>query len=77
MRKRFAIFAVVTLGCLLFAAADYEPEPLPEAISNNAVAIAKVKGEMELFSFMGIGAKKTWDAVTSEAYTIDVSTGKA
>lgn len=65
------------LFCAVLAlAADTSVEPLPEAVSNNAVAIARIKGDLELFSFMGIGSKKTWDAVTSGAYSIDVGTGK-
>ncbi|MGA8150707.1 MAG: kelch repeat-containing protein [Terriglobales bacterium] len=77
MRRCFAFIPLLMLTGILFAAPEIAVEPLPEATSNNAVAIAKVKGEMELFSFMGIGAKKTWNAVTSEAYTIDVGSGKA
>ena len=77
MKPRLALVLLPALVSLLFAASETAVEPLPEAISDNAVAIAKVKGEMELFSFMGIGSKKTWDAVTSGAYTIDVGSGKA
>jgi len=29
-----------------------------------------------LYSFMGIGAKKTWDAITNRAYAMDLTTGK-
>jgi len=78
MKPRFAVVvSLLVLAGLLFAASEIAVEPLPEAISNNAVAIAKVKDGMEIFSLMGIGPKKTWEAVTSEAYTIDVGTGKA
>lgn len=76
MKIRFAFAALLVLGGFLLAA-DYPIPPLPEAVSNNAVAMLKVHDELELFSLMGIGAKKTWEAVSNEAYEIDTSTGKA
>jgi len=76
MKRLFAPLTLLILAGVLFAAPDIEVEPLPEPVSNNAVAIAKAKGGMELFSFMGMGAKKAWDAVTSAAYAIDVSSAK-
>ncbi len=77
MKRRLLLFPLLALHGFLFAAAT-EPgvEPLPEAISNNAVAILKVKGQLELFSMMGMGPKKTWDAVSNEAYELDASSGK-
>jgi hypothetical protein len=50
--------------------------PLPEPVSNNAVAIAKNGKHEGIYSFMGIGAKKTWDAITNAAYVMDTRTGK-
>ena len=50
--------------------------PLPVPVSNNAVASAKVGKHEVLFSFMGIGAKKTWDAITNAAYSLDLTKGK-
>lgn len=49
--------------------------PLPVPVSNNAVALAHDK-DLQVFSFMGIGAKKTWDAITNKAYRLDLKTGK-
>ena len=57
-------------------AQDSGPEPLPEPVSNNAVAGLKIHGQLELFSLMGIGPKKTWDAVTTDANAINASSGK-
>jgi N-acetylneuraminic acid mutarotase len=57
-------------------AADSKYAPLPVPLSNNAVASVKVKGSWLLLSFMGIGAKKTWDAITNSAYSMDPDTGK-
>lgn len=53
-----------------------QPAPLPVPLSNNAVANAKVGKHESLFSFMGIGAKKTWDDITNAAYSLNLSTGK-
>jgi hypothetical protein len=77
MKRRLLLFPLLALHGALFAATEPGVEPLPEAISNNAVAILKVKGQIELFSLMGMGPKKTWDAVTNEAYELDASSGKA
>jgi N-acetylneuraminic acid mutarotase len=58
-------------------AAEYAVEPLPQPISNNAVAILKLHGEFELFSLMGIGPKKTWESVSTVAYEVNAGTGRA
>jgi N-acetylneuraminic acid mutarotase len=61
------IFAVA----LFFAATVFsqdEPRfpPMPSAVSGNAVA--SLKGGFQLFSLMGVGPKKDWNAVTNEVY---------
>ena len=85
MRFLSAKFARFTLfPCLFFLlphplhAAEPKLSPLPEPLSNNAVAIANSQEGVStrIFSFMGIGAKKTWDAVTTSAYELDLKTGK-
>lgn len=75
MKRRLLLPLLVVHGCL-FAATDSSVEPLPEPLSNNAVAILKVRGQLELFSMMGMGPKKTWEAVTNAAYQLDASSGK-
>ena len=40
------------------------------------MAISHDQGGPKIFSFMGIGPQKTWDAVTSNAYELDLATGK-
>lgn len=72
---KLVLLVALTSGSL--AAPEAGPEPLPEAVSNNAVAMLKVKGQIELFSLMGLGAKKTWDSVSNNAYSIDADSGKA
>lgn len=52
-------------------------EPLPAAVSNNAVAILRLHGEFKLFSVMGMGPQKTWNAVSSAAYEVDARSGKS
>jgi N-acetylneuraminic acid mutarotase len=76
MKKLFASFLLFCLGGWLSAAADSGVDPLPDPVSNNAVAMAKVRGELLLFSFMGIGPKKTSDAITSTAFSLDANEGK-
>jgi N-acetylneuraminic acid mutarotase len=75
MKKFVVFFGLLLLGGLLFAA-DSAVDPIPDPVSNNAVALLKIHGRMLLFSFMGIGPKKTWDAVTASAFSLDASDGK-
>ncbi len=72
---------LTSLFCLLLVArlhAAEEPKlsPLPAPVSNNAVAISHDDYGSRIFSFMGIGPKKTWDAITNSAYEMDPATGK-
>lgn len=60
----------------LWAAQEPKLDPLPLPVSNNAVAVSYGDAGTKIFSFMGIGAKKTWDAATNGAYELDVKTGK-
>lgn len=74
-RKRrtfLALFPIVLAG-LLFAEDEPEFDPLPTPLSNNAVAVLKSRGDWLLFSLMGIGAKKSWDAVSNDAYVVNES----
>ena len=69
------------VSCLLLAAtlhAADEPKlgPLPAPVSNNAVAISHDSKNLQIYSFMGIGPKKTWDAVTNRGYRLDLKTSK-
>jgi N-acetylneuraminic acid mutarotase len=72
--KKLAAFLCWFLfsGCLLGQSAV---DPLPEPISNNAVAMLKVHGQLLLFSFMGMGAKKSPDAITNTAFSLDSKEG--
>jgi N-acetylneuraminic acid mutarotase len=68
---------VFLVSSVLLCAADSPVLSLPDPISNNAVAMLKIHGHFELFSLMGIGPQKTWDAVTSLGYRVDGVSGKA
>jgi N-acetylneuraminic acid mutarotase len=75
--KRLLGFALLLLaGACQSLAADSGVDPLPDPISNNAVAMLKVRGQLLLFSFMGIGPKKTSDAITNTAFSLDAKEGK-
>lgn len=76
MKRFLAFLLVITAGGLLWAAAEAKFQPLPAPVSNNAVAILKSHVGLQLFSFMGMGPKKTWDAITNAAFALDVDTGK-
>ena len=49
-----------------------EPLPgLPEAISNNAVTLVESDEGAYLYSFLGLGAGKTWKDISSAAYVLN------
>jgi N-acetylneuraminic acid mutarotase len=50
-------------------------DPLPDPVSNNAVAELRVHWQLLLYSFMGMGAKKTGDAITNTAFSLETSEG--
>jgi N-acetylneuraminic acid mutarotase len=76
MKKHFGFALLMVLGGLLFAVPLPKFDPLPLPVSNNAVASVKSRGSLLLFSLMGMGPKKTWDAVSNAAYSLDSETGK-
>jgi N-acetylneuraminic acid mutarotase len=77
MKRHFRFALVIILGGKLLAAAQLPKfDPLPSPLSNNAVASVKSRGTLLLFSLMGIGPKKTWDATSNAAYSLDPDTGK-
>lgn len=73
--KKLLPFLLLALAGFLFAIPDAVVAPLPDPLSDNAVASLKVHGQIVLFSFMGIGPKKTWDAVSTGSYAMDTGSG--
>lgn len=71
MKTCFGFVLLILLGGFLLAADQPKFEPLPVPISNNAVASVKSRGSLLLYSLMGIGPKKTWDAISNSGYMID------
>jgi N-acetylneuraminic acid mutarotase len=76
MKMHFGSVLLVVLPGLLSAAPLAKFDPLPVPLANNAVASVKSRGALLLFSLMGIGPKKTWDAISNAAYSLDPDTGK-
>jgi hypothetical protein len=73
--QRIVTLAIVCLQPAVPAALA-QVAPLPAPVSNNAVAVVKSGKHESIYSFMGIGAKRTWDSITNAAYAMDTSTGK-
>jgi N-acetylneuraminic acid mutarotase len=71
MKKCFGFIFLILLGGSLLAADRPKLEPLPVPLSNNAVASVKSRGSLLLYSMMGMGPKKTWDAASNSAYMLD------
>lgn len=74
--KFLPTFFLLLLVAPMEAGEESKLSPLPSPVSNNAVAISHDSGGAKIFSFMGIGPKKTWDAISTSAYEMDLSTGK-
>lgn len=69
-------FIVLFLFLSGLTAAERKWTSLPVAVANNAVAAAKVNKKLVVFSFMGIGAEKTWNAISNRAFGLDTENGK-
>src|ERR1700675_3553406 len=60
----------------LGAAAEEQYQPLPAPVTNNAVAAVRIDGQLLVYSFMGLGPGKTWNAVSNAAYALNVKYDK-
>ena len=82
MLSKVSKAALVTLLLCSFltrpshAGKEVKLDPLPEPLSNNAIAVSYGEAGTKIFSFMGIGPKKTPDAITTNAYEMDLNSGK-
>src|ERR1051325_9847193 len=73
------LYCAVLFLCLCqFSPAASAPtvDPLPVAVTNNAVAGLKSHGKFSVLSLMGIGSKRTWDSVTNAVYNYDNDEGQ-
>lgn len=74
MNKRLVLFLPVAFSVLLLAADQPKIPPMPSAVTSNAVA--SLKGGLVVYSFMGLGTKKTWDDVSNKMYELGLRSGK-
>jgi N-acetylneuraminic acid mutarotase len=70
MRKILLAIPLLWLAQILQAAQPTLPA-LSVPVTDNAVAAMKNHGHWTLYSFMGIGAKKTWDDITPASYALE------
>jgi N-acetylneuraminic acid mutarotase len=68
-------FLLAVMAATLATAQD-QLEPLPVPLTNNAVTSVKVQGQTLVYSFMGLGASKNWDAVRNSAYALNLKYGR-
>lgn len=75
MNKQLWLLLLPVLCSVLLLAAD-QPKipPMPDAVTNNAVA--SLKNGIEVYSLMGIGTKRTWDTITNRIFVLRLSSGK-
>ena len=67
---------IALIAATLATATAQEPDPLPVPLTNNAVTSVKVQGQTLVYSFMGLGASKNWDAVKNSAYALNLKYGR-
>ena len=72
MKNFFLILTVFSISFL--QAQEFQ---LPEAVSNNAVAIATVNGQPTLFSFNGLSQGKTYNDIHAKAYSVNLVTSQS
>jgi N-acetylneuraminic acid mutarotase len=73
--RRLCAAALVLCAGLDIAAAESTPGPLPEPLSNNAVAEFTLQGVQYVMTFMGLGPGKGHEDVSNKAYLWRSDTG--
>lgn len=76
MKRLSPLLSCLLLVATLRAADERKLSPLPVPVSNNAVAISREGRESKIFSFMGMGPKKTWNDVSNRTFQLDLGNGK-
>lgn len=75
MRTWFRLFvAFLLLATATLAAEDLAP--LPSPLTNNAVTDVRIKGQILIYSFMGLGAEKKWNSVSNAGYALNLRYNK-
>jgi N-acetylneuraminic acid mutarotase len=74
MKKRLSVLFPMLFALLVLAADQPNIPPMPDAVTNNAVA--SLRNGLELYSLMGLGTKKTWDTITNKVFMMKLSSGK-
>ena len=74
MTKRLSVLFPMLFALLVLAADQPNIPPMPDAVTNNAVA--SLRNGLELYSLMGLGTKKTWDTITNKVFMMKLSSGK-
>src|ERR1700751_3210843 len=72
--KKLPVLALALCAVILLAADRSKIPPLPVALTGNAVASLKMG--TEVYSMMGVGAKKNWSDITSNVYLLRLKSGK-
>ena len=85
-RIRAVVLLLAALGLGTSGCADELPgprihpterlAPLPRPVSNNAVAVLRTGEGEEIYSFLGLGAGKSWRDTRSEAYASSLRDGR-
>ena len=72
--KKLLVACLPVCCALALLAAEPKIPPMPDAVTGNAVA--SLRNGIEVYSMMGLGTKKTWDAVTNNMFMMKLSSGK-
>lgn len=70
------LVGLITSLLLLFSPSGADTLPLPQPISNNAVAALEKDGSTLVLSALGIGPGLTYRDITNAAYLLDLRAGK-
>ena len=71
MKKSAFLIALLLWAAIVLGSDEKNIPSMPAAVSGNAVA--SIKDGLEIFSFMGVGPRKTWDDVTNQVYVMDLA----
>jgi N-acetylneuraminic acid mutarotase len=74
MKKLLVLVALLISAATVTAVDERKIPPMPAELAGNAVA--SLKSGVEIFSMMGVGPKKTWDAVSNKIYILDLAHAK-